>query len=175
LAAPHWGYSDSPYPIGYEQTISQPYIVAVMLNLLHLSGGERVLEVGTGSGYQAALLSLLAAEVHTVELIPALAEHAAKTLAGLAYQNVYVHVGDGSLGWPESAPYNGIVVSAAAPRVPTPLLDQLADEGVLVIPVGRPRAYQQLEVWTKRGGELFCDSTLAVAFVPLRGEHGWSK
>jgi protein-L-isoaspartate(D-aspartate) O-methyltransferase len=173
LAAPHWAYADSPYGIGFEQTISQPYIVAYMIDLLHLTGHERILEVGTGSGYQAALLSLLAQQVHTIEFIPALAERASKTLAELGYQNAYIHVGDGSLGWPESAPYNGIIVSAAAPRVPTPLLDQLADEGVLVIPVGAPKSVQHLELWEKRGGELSCQSILAVRFVPLRGAQGW--
>ncbi len=175
LAAPHWAYADSPYPIGFDQTISQPYVVALMINLLHLTGSERVLEIGTGSGYQAALLSLLVQEVHTIEFIPALAERAARTLCELDYFKVHVHTGDGSLGWPEAAPYNGIIVSAAAPRVPTPLFDQLADGGVLVIPVGAPKRSQQLELWEKAEGELSYRRLLDVAFVPLRGAQGWKE
>jgi len=167
-----WAYADGPLPIGHGQTISQPYIVAVMTELLCLQGGERLLEVGTGSGYQAAVLGELATEVHTLELYPDLARRAAKLLAELGYTNVHVHAGDGSLGWPESAPYDGILVAAAAPDVPPPLLEQLAEGGRLVLPVGS-RGFQKLQVWRRRGAEFEHTDGLPVAFVPLRGEHGW--
>lgn len=165
-------YADRPLPIGYQQTISQPYIVALMTELLMLNGEERVLEVGTGSGYQAAVLSKLVNEVHTVEYIPELAERARKKLS--SYRNVSVHFGDGSLGWPEAAPYDGILVAAAAPEAPKLLLKQLADEGTLVIPVGG-RAMQMLQVWKRKEDSYTSRSTSPVAFVPLRGEQGWDK
>ncbi len=167
-----WAYADGPLPIGYGQTISQPYIVALMTELLQVESTHRVLEVGTGSGYQAAVLGQMAAEVHTVEVIPELAAQAARILTDLGYTNVHVHAGDGSLGWLETAPYDGILVAAAAPSAPQPLLDQLADGGRLVIPVGS-RGFQQLEVWRRTGQEFERQVNLAVAFVPLRGEHGW--
>lgn len=167
-----WAYADGPLPIGHGQTISQPYIVALMTELLHVETRHRVLEVGTGSGYQAAVLGLLAADVHTVEVVPELATQATRILNDLCYDNVYVHTGDGSLGWPEAAPFDGILVAAAAPSAPQPLLDQLADEGRLVIPVGG-RGYQHLEVWIRTGQDFKCQDNLAVAFVPLRGVHGW--
>jgi protein-L-isoaspartate(D-aspartate) O-methyltransferase len=167
-----WAYADGPLPIGYGQTISQPYIVALMTELLHVKPTQRVLEVGTGSGYQAAILGQLAAEVHTVEVIPELAIQAASILADLGYVNIHVHTGDGSMGWPEKAPYNGILVAAAAPSAPKPLLNQLVDGGRLVIPVGN-RGFQHLEVWERMGKEFSCKEDLPVAFVPLRGEHGW--
>ncbi len=163
-------YADGPLPIGLDQTISQPYIVALMTSLLKLEGNERVLEVGTGSGYQAAILSHLAGEVHTIEYLPQLAARAKQLLSG--YLNVFCHVGDGSLGWQESAPYDGIIVTAAAPETPQVLLDQLKDDGRLVIPIGR-RGYQKLELWTRRGDKFDCDELIEVAFVPLRGEYGW--
>lgn len=165
-------YADRPLPIGHRQTISQPYIVALMTDLLKLTGGERVLEVGTGSGYQAAILSKLVGEVHSVELVPELAQNARKNL--IAYKNVTVHVGDGSLGWPETAPYDGILVAAAAPKTPQGLLEQLADGGKLVIPVGG-RAMQILEVWTRKENAYSTNTVTSVAFVPLRGEQGWDK
>lgn len=165
-------YEDGPLPIGFGQTISQPYIVALMTNLLQLRGDERVLEVGTGSGYQAAILGRLAREVHTVELLPELAERAAKLLEDLGVDNVHIHVGDGSLGWPESAPYAGILVAAAAPKVPQALLDQLSDGGRLVVPVGG-RGLQELEVWERKGDRYETSNLLSVAFVPLRGKQGW--
>jgi protein-L-isoaspartate(D-aspartate) O-methyltransferase len=167
-----WAYADGPLPIGHGQTISQPYIVALMTELLQVDSTQRVLEVGTGSGYQAAVLGQLAAEVHTVEVIPELAAQAARTLTDLGYTNVHVHTADGSLGWPQAAPYDGILVAAAAPSAPQPLLDQLAEGGRLIIPVGS-RGFQQLEVWSRTGNEFKRQVNLAVAFVPLRGKLGW--
>lgn len=163
-------YGDGPLPIGCGQTISQPYIVALMTHLLELGGEERVLEVGTGSGYQSAILSSLAKEVHTIEFVPELAVRARKLLAD--YPNVSCHVGDGSLGWPEAAPYDGIIVTAAAPKAPRALLDQLKDGGRLVIPIGG-HGYQELEVWTRCMDEFDRRSEITVAFVPLRGKDGW--
>ncbi len=165
-------YDDCALPIGFGQTISQPYIVALMTSLLELSGRERVLEVGTGSGYQAAILSQLAGEVCTIEFIPELAARAQKTLAGLGYANVHACIGDGSLGWREFAPYAGIIVTASAPKVPNPLLTQLTDGGQLVLPVGA-QGFQLLEVWKCRGGEYDRRVATSVAFVPLRGKYGW--
>jgi protein-L-isoaspartate(D-aspartate) O-methyltransferase len=167
-----WAYADGPLPIGYGQTISQPYIVALMTELLAPQPTDRVLEVGGGCGYQAAVLGALAKEVHTVELIPELAHQAGKTLSDLGYTHIHVHAGDGSLGWPETAPYNRILVAAAAPHVPQPLLDQLAEDGQLVIPVGS-RKVQHLEVWKRIGKEFNCRLSLEVCFVPLRGQFGW--
>jgi len=167
-----WAYADGPLPIGHGQTISQPYIVALMTELLQVKSSHHVLEVGTGSGYQAAILGRLANEVETIEVIPDLAASAAGTLADLGYTNVHVHCEDGSLGWPEASPYDGILVAAAAPAAPKPLLDQLKDGGRLVIPVG-DRGYQQLEVWQRKGEEFERQVNLAVAFVPLRGKYGW--
>ena len=167
-----WAYSDGPLPIGYGQTISQPFIVALMTELLELEPSNRVLEVGGGCGYQAAVLGELAAEVHTVELIMELSRQAEKNLTGLGYTQIHVHTGDGSQGWPAAAPYNRILVAAAAPEVPQPLFDQLAEEGQLVIPVG-DRRVQQLEVWKRIGKEFIRRVNLEVCFVPLRGEFGW--
>jgi protein-L-isoaspartate(D-aspartate) O-methyltransferase len=164
-------YQDRPHRIGHKQTISQPFIVAYMTEALGLTGTERVLEVGTGSGYQAAILSRLAREVHTVELIPSLAERAATTLADLEIKNVFIHIGDGSQGWNTAAPYDAIMVTAGGPRVPQSLLSQLADHGRMIIPVGE-RVPQRLELW-RREGEAFSRETLfPVAFVPLRGKEG---
>jgi protein-L-isoaspartate(D-aspartate) O-methyltransferase len=165
-------YADGPLPIGFNQTISQPYIVAFMTHLLELTGRERVLEVGTGSGYQAAILSYLAAEVHTVEIVPELAAQAERILSELGCQNVHCHLADGSLGWMDTAPYDGILVTAAAPSAPQTLLSQLAEGGRLVLPVG-DRGYQELEIWRKVNGEFTRRSSLGVTFVPLRGEYGW--
>jgi protein-L-isoaspartate(D-aspartate) O-methyltransferase len=170
----HLAYEDGPLPIGFHQTISQPFIVAYMTQLLDLKGDERVLEVGTGSGYQAAILSALAAEVHTIELIPALAERAQKTLEQIGVSNVFVHIGDGSLGWMPAAPYDAILVAAAAPRVPPSLLEQLAEKGRMVLPVGE-RGSQVLELWRREeGGGMSHATLLPVAFVPLRGREGQS-
>jgi protein-L-isoaspartate(D-aspartate) O-methyltransferase len=167
-------YTDGPLPIGEGQTISQPYIVALMSEQLMLSGCETVLEVGTGSGYQAAILGCLAKQVHTIERHASLAERAKTVLAELGMQNICVHIGDGSQGLPEFAPYQGMLVTAAAPRVPRPLLAQLADGGRLVLPVGGLFG-QTLECWRRRGDHYDRDQVLPVAFVPLRGRHGWEE
>jgi protein-L-isoaspartate(D-aspartate) O-methyltransferase len=165
-------YQDHPLPIGFGQTISQPYTVALMTSLLQLVGEERVLEVGTGSGYQAAILGRMAGEVHTIELIPELAARAEKLLGELGVGNITVYAGDGSLGWPESAPYAGIMVTAAAPKAPGPLLEQLAEGGRLVIPVSRRWRDQLLKVITRRDQEFIEQVIAGVAFVPLRGKYG---
>jgi protein-L-isoaspartate(D-aspartate) O-methyltransferase len=175
-----YAYSDTPLPIGLDQTISQPYIVALMTQLLNLSGKGKVLEIGTGSGYQAAILACLASEVHTIERHAQLAERAASLLAELNLTNVTVHLGDGSNGWVEQAPYEAILVSAAAPRVPQPLLDQLQEGGRLVLPVGG-RGMQYLERWQRKGSgkgspaQFDHEQIAAVAFVPLLGQHGWEE
>ncbi len=166
-------YRDSPLPIGSHQTISQPYIVALMSELLGLKGDERVLEVGTGSGYQAAVLSLLARVVFTIERRAELAARARQALARLQCSNVEVVVGDGTCGLAAHAPYDGILVTAAAPHVPQPLLDQLAPGGRLVLPVGEASS-QVLEVWRRTSAGLEREEVAPVAFVPLIGEHGWS-
>ena len=165
-------YEDHPLPIGYGQTISQPYIVALMTSLLDLKGSEKILEIGTGCGYQAAILANLAAEVHTIERIKNLADFAGVNLASLALTNIQVHVGDGSLGWPEAAPYDGIMVTAASPAVPANLIEQLNTGGKLIIPVGE-RWRQVLELWTKTSQGVEKKEILPVVFVPLRGEQGW--
>jgi protein-L-isoaspartate(D-aspartate) O-methyltransferase len=170
----HLAYTDGPLLIGHNQTISQPYIVALMTELLGLEGDEIVLEVGTGSGYQAAILGSLAREVHTIERHAELAERAQGVLGALSMANVHVHIGDGSAGLPEYSPYQGILVTAAAPSVPQPLLDQLADDGRLVLPVGSLGG-QVLERWVRRGTQFDHQVITAVAFVPLRGKHGWEQ
>ena len=167
-----WAYSDEALPIGYGQTISQPYIVAVMTELLAVQPGNRVLEVGSGSGYQAGVLGELAAEVHTVEVIPELARKAGETLAALGYDHVHVHMGDGSPGWPEEAPYDRILVAAATPEAPRPLLEQLIEGGQLVAPVGG-RSVQRLELWKRVGEDFISQGNMQVCFVPLRGQFGW--
>ena len=167
-------YDDCPLAIGSGQTISQPYIVALMTQLLHLQGEENVLEIGTGSGYQAAVLSRLAQTVHTVERFEALASRARQILNVLHCENVSVHTQDGSLGWPQAAPYQAILVTAAAPGPPPPLLAQLNDGGRLVLPVGG-RAGQTLQVWQRCGDTYENEDIIDVQFVPLRGAHGWSE
>lgn len=167
-------YEDRPILIGENQTISQPYIVALMTNLLHLEGDETVLEIGTGSGYQAAILAALSKQVYTIERHKPLADRAANILKAMSVQNVAVIHGDGSEGLPEHAPYDAIMATAAAPEVPRPLLDQLAVGGRLVLPVGG-FGMQYLETWD-RDEEGFRHETLVpVSFVPLRGRHGFKK
>lgn len=165
-------YGDFALPIACGQTISQPYIVALMTSLLQLHGGETVLEVGTGSGYQAAVLAQIADQVITLERFSQLADSARSVLASLAISNVTVLCVDGSLGCPEHAPYDGILVSAAAPKVPHALLNQLTPGGRLVLPVGR-RGFQDLQLWSRSENEWLCRSVLPVEFVPLRGAAGW--
>ncbi|HXW54274.1 MAG TPA: protein-L-isoaspartate(D-aspartate) O-methyltransferase [Candidatus Cybelea sp.] len=165
-------YTDEPLPIGEGQTISQPFMVAAMAEALGLEGRERVLEIGAGSGYQAAVLSLLAREVVAVEAQPSLAASARERMARLGYTNVCIEQGDGSLGWPSAAPYDAILVTAAAPSVPPPLVEQLGNGGRLVVPVGRSE-YQELLRITKRDGETSQESLYACRFVPLVGRYGW--
>ncbi len=160
-------YADSPLPIEEGQTISQPYIVALMTQLLELSGTERVLEVGTGSGYQAAILSELTRQVYTIEIRPGLAASAAARLAALGYRNVTVKAGDGYQGWSEFAPFDAIVVTAGATRIPDPLIAQLKDGGRLVIPVGESAGYQELLQGRKQSGKLTTRVIAPVRFVPL--------
>lgn len=167
-------YGDHPLPIGSGQTISQPYIVAVMTELLAVEPGDRVLEIGAGSGYQAAILGRLAAEVWTVERLPELAGLAERNLAGVGAENVHVVTADGTMGLPEHAPYDRIIVTAATPSVPQPLFDQLADGGRLVAPVGS-RELQYLMCYTRKGDAIVPASWGAVCFVPLVGEHGWEE
>ena len=165
-------YNDQPLPIGEGQTISQPYMVASMTEILGLTGRERVLEIGTGSGYQAAILSQLAAEVYSVESRAGLALSAGERLARLGYANVHVHAGDGTLGLPDLAPFDAIVVTAAAPEIPPPLAAQLAESGVLVVPVGGGESQELLRA-QKRNGRLSTEALYNCRFVPLVGRHGW--
>lgn len=169
-----FAYDDTPLPIEEQQTISQPYIVAFMLEALELGGGERVLEIGTGSGYAAAVLAELAGEVYTIERHERLARTAGERLARDGYANVHVRCGDGTLGWPEAAPFDAIVVAASGPRVPETLRQQLASGGRLVIPVGSAVGRQKLVRVTRLDAERYREEDLAeVRFVPLVGEAGW--
>ena len=168
----HEAYADHPVPIGGGQTISQPYMVALMTQLIRLQGHERVLEVGTGSGYQLAILAELALEVYSVERVPELASQALHRVSDLGYLNVKMTSVNGSIGWPEHAPYDGIVVTAAAPRIPQPLLDQLADGGRLVVPVGAQDS-QMLVLAEKQQQRVEVKEITRCVFVPLIGEHGW--
>jgi protein-L-isoaspartate(D-aspartate) O-methyltransferase len=174
IAEQQRAYQDHPLPIPAGQTISQPYIVAYMLQALSLQGSDKVLEIGTGSGYQAALLGKLAKEVHTIERHEVLANGAAAILAELGFTNVYVHHADGTNGLLEQAPFDAIIVAASAPIVPQPLLQQLADGGRLILPVG-VAAGQILQLWRRRGNSYDYDELVPVAFVPLIGEHGWEE
>ncbi|MFC1647985.1 protein-L-isoaspartate(D-aspartate) O-methyltransferase [Nanoarchaeota archaeon] len=164
-------YFDNPVPIGQGQTISQPYMVAVMTELLELKGDEKVLEIGTGSGYQAAILAELAGEVISIERISELAAQAKSTLKELGY-DVNVVVGDGTKGYEQEAPYDAIIVTAGAPRIPEALIQQLKDGGRLIIPVG-DRSQQDLVRVVRKGNEFIEDYHTACRFVPLVGEHGW--
>ncbi len=161
-------YSDQPLPIGEGQTISQPYIVALMTQLLELRGSERVLEVGTGSGYQAAVLAEVGAEVYTIEIRPDLAASAARRLRAQGYGRVRVRAGDGYQGWPSAAPFDAILVTAGATRIPRSLIRQLKEGGRLVIPVGTQPGFQELVVGRKEGGSLATRSVAPVRFVPLK-------
>jgi protein-L-isoaspartate(D-aspartate) O-methyltransferase len=165
-------YEDRPLAIGSGQTISQPYIVALMVQLLRVQPRHLVLEVGTGSGYQAAILAELAAEVYTVEIIPSLAESAGARLEALGYRNVYTRQGDGYDGWPEVAPFDGIVVAAGAPEIPLPLIEQLREGGRIAIPVGIAGGTQDLILGEKRDGKLQVRVIAPVLFVPLTGKGG---
>jgi len=162
-------YEDTPLPIGAGQTISQPYVVALMTSLLGVKPGDRILEVGTGSGYQAAVLSRMGAEVYSIEILKPLGDRARRTLGQLGYRNVHLRIGDGYQGWPSASPFDGIIVTAAPPRIPDPLLRQLKIGGKMVIPVGS--AYQDLIVLTKRrDGGFDRRNVLPVLFVPMTGE-----
>lgn len=160
-------YEDGPLPIGYGQTISQPYIVALMTELLEPKPGHRILEVGTGSGYQAAVLSGLVRDVYTIEIVTPLAERAKEVLSRLGFKNVHVRAGDGYLGWPEEAPFDAIIVTCAPEAVPEPLVKQLAEGGRLVIPIGERGGVQKLIRMTKTKGKLHEEEVLDVRFVPL--------
>ncbi|MEK7705442.1 MAG: protein-L-isoaspartate(D-aspartate) O-methyltransferase [Myxococcota bacterium] len=162
-------YDDGPLPIGFGQTISQPYMVAYMTEAADVQPGEKVLEVGTGSGYQAAILALVGARVFTIEIVPELGERARRDLARLSIDNVTVRVGDGYRGWPEEAPFDAIVVTAAPLSVPPPLLAQLADRGRLVIPVGE-LGDQTIEIHQKHGDRVDVTRSFPVRFVPMTGE-----
>lgn len=167
-------YNDHPLPIGDKQTISQPYIVALMTEILRLTGGEKVLEIGTGSGYQGAVLAELAGRVFSIERHPGLAYRANQVLQKLGYTNVIIRVGDGSMGWPDDAPFDGIIVTAGTPKIPQPLIDQIAVGGRLVVPVG-DRFSQEL-VLVERSREGVKHTNLGgVRFVDLVGKWGWSE
>ena len=163
------GYEDGPLPIGYGQTISQPYIVAFMTEQLRLDPNDRVLEVGTGSAYQAAILAELVSEVYSIEIVEPLAKNAEATLQRLGYKNVHVKIGDGYKGWPEEAPFDAIIVTCAPDKVPQPLVDQLKDGARMIIPVG-DRFAQQLYLLEKKNGQLKQSATLPVRFVPMASE-----
>jgi protein-L-isoaspartate(D-aspartate) O-methyltransferase len=161
-------YEDSPYSIGHGQTISQPYIVAFMTELLRPGPDHKVLDIGTGSGYQAAVLAEIVDSVYTIEIICELKEHAESTFSLLGYENIHSLCGDGYFGWPEAAPFDGIIVAAAPEQVPRPLLDQLKEGGRLVIPVGDD--YQSLEIYTRESGKFKREVSIPVRFVPMTGE-----
>ena len=167
-------YTDQALAIGHGQTISQPYIVALMCQLLEVESHHRVFEVGAGSGYQAALLGQLAAEVYSVDLVPELVDAAARLVERLGYENVHIIAGDGTLGLPEKAPFDRIIVAAAAPDIPPPLIDQLAPGGRLIAPVG-DRLLQRLVVLTRTAEGVQSRNSIGCVFVPLLGRHGWSS
>jgi len=168
-------YSDYPLPIGEKQTISQPYIVALMTEALGLTGTDKVLEIGTGSGYQTAILAEIADSVYTIERLPDLAKRARKTLDQLKYTNVIIRIGDGTGGWRDESPFAGIIVTAAAPEAPDPLLQQLEIGGRLVIPIGNEQ-FQDLLVYVKEGQDRYREENLGgCRFVKLIGEHAWQE
>ncbi len=164
-------YQDTPLPIGHGQTISQPYMVALMSHLLAVEPGQRVLEIGTGSGYQAAVLAEMGARVLTIEIIPELGRQAINTLQALGYETIRVKIGDGYLGWPEEAPFDAIIVTCAPERIPDPLKTQLAEGGRMVIPVGE-KGHQQLLLLTKHQGEIRQEKIVDVRFVPMVDSQG---
>jgi protein-L-isoaspartate(D-aspartate) O-methyltransferase len=167
-------YGDHPLPIGAGQTISQPYIVATMTQALGLTGTEKVLEIGTGSGYQAAVLSRICTQVYTVERVNSLLARARKVFDKLRYYNIRSKLDDGTMGWPENGPYDAIIVTAGGPELPQPLVDQLSENGRLIIPVG-DQDVQELQFVQKKEGQVEMSSLASVRFVDLVGEHGWSK
>jgi len=162
-----YAYADNPLPIGMKQTISQPYIVAYMTQVLKLKEHNRVLEVGTGSGYQAAILGQIVDTVYTIEIVEALAFTAKNKLSSLGYNNIIVKTGDGYLGWPEKGPFDAIIVTAGAEEVPEPLLNQLKEGGRMIIPVGPHNGIRQLLLMTKKSGKIKTKEVMAVRFVPL--------
>jgi len=166
-------YNDNPLPIGERQTISQPYMVALMTELLDLKGKEKVLEIGTGSGYQAAVLAVLADRVYTMERIRPLAMRARKVLDSLGLLNVNIKVDDGTCGWPEEAPFDAIIVTAGAPEIPEDLVRQLAPGGCLVLPVGSQVSQTLVRVRKEANGEVFVEQSIGCRFVKLIGKHGW--
>lgn len=173
-ALQYQAYGDHPLPIGEGQTISQPYVVALMTQLLELKGHETVLEIGTGCGYQSAVLARICARVCTIERIKTLHSRARNTFDRLHYFNILCKIDDGTEGWPEHAPYDAIMVTAGGPLIPEPLIDQLADPGTLVMPVG-DQASQTLSVLTKKNGEIITKAVENVRFVRLIGSHGWKS
>jgi protein-L-isoaspartate(D-aspartate) O-methyltransferase len=167
-------YADFPVPIGAGQTISQPYIVALMTECLGLSGEEKILEIGTGSGYQTAILAELAKEVYSIERIEGLSKNAETVLNELGYKNIKIRVGDGSLGWKEEAPFERIIITAASPRIPLPLTEQLNESGKLILPLGESFS-QVLTVVEKKKGKLESIEVCGCVFVPLIGKYGWKN
>lgn len=165
-ALAHAAYADTPLPIGEGQTISQPYIVALMTELLQLDTKDKVLEIGTGSGYQAAILAELAGEVYSIEILPGLAERAERLLKDLGYKNIRIKCDDGYLGWPEFAPFDAIIVTCAPAEVPLTLIEQLAEGGRMVLPVGE--AYQELKLLVKAEGKIKQKNIIPVRFVPMQ-------
>lgn len=166
-------YDDFPLPIGHGQTISQPYIVALMSATLEAEKGMRVLEIGTGSGYQAAVLDAMGLEVHTVERLRELYFQASKLFMKLRLLSIRMKLDDGTLGWPEAGPFDRIIVTAGGPEIPEPLVTQLADPGIMVIPVGKERSSQRLAQVRKQDGKVSVENKAAVSFVDLVGKHGW--
>lgn len=167
-------YTDQPLPIGDGQTISQPYMVALMTEALDPQAQDKVLEIGTGSGYQTAILAELCNEVYTIERIPNLAIRSQNIIRELGYQNVFFKIGDGSQGWPEFAPYDKIIVTAGAPDIPEPLIQQLKEGGKMVIPVGG-RWTQELKLVTKKNGDIQVENICGCVFVPLLGRYAWKE
>ena len=166
----HLSYTDGPLPIGYDQTISQPYIVAYMTEILDLKQHEKVLEIGTGSGYQAAILAEICKEVYTIEIIDDLAKRAKKVLDELGYKNIFIKVGDGYKGWPEKAPFDAIIVTCSPTNIPKPLIDQLSENGRMIIPVGE-WYNQQLILLRKVNGKMIKEKLIPVRFVPMVNER----